>query len=71
MTERRVSIRHIAIRYGLPTGVIARAISVGELPAITTKTETGRDRVYIAPSDADAWFNNLSTALTTSVAQVR
>jgi hypothetical protein len=70
-TERRVSIRNVSIRYGIPTGVVARAVTVGELPAIVTKTETGRDRVYIAPSDADAWFENLSTVVTTSAAQVQ
>jgi hypothetical protein len=32
---------------------------MGELPAIKTKTETGRERVYILKDDAEKWFNSL------------
>jgi len=32
---------------------------MGELPAIKTTTETGRERIYILNNDADIWFNSL------------
>lgn len=47
------------MEYGLPPRVISRAILMGELPAIKTKTETGRERVYILKDDAEKWFNSL------------
>lgn len=58
-TQRRLSIRATAMEYGLPPRVISRAILMGELPAIKTKTETGRERVYILKDDAEKWFNSL------------
>jgi hypothetical protein len=60
-TQKRLSVRAIALKYGLPTRVISRAVSMGELPAVLTKTETGRERAYILIDDADSWFLSLST----------
>lgn len=71
MTERRVSIRQIAIKYGLPTGVVARAVSTGQLPAVVTLTETGRERAYISPSEADSWFHALVNQTPSQTAQVQ
>lgn len=34
---------------------------MGELPAVLTKTETGRERAYILIDDAESWFLSLST----------
>lgn len=44
---------------GIPARVVARAVASGELPALRTKTETGRDRVYISYEDAQAWLSSL------------
>lgn len=33
----------------------------GELPAVRTTTETGRQRIYVSFEDADRWFNSLTT----------
>ena len=60
-TQKRLSVRAIALKYGLPTRVISRAVSMGELPAVLTKTETGRERAYILIDDAESWFLSLST----------
>ena len=57
--QRRLSIRATAMEYGIPPRVISRAIWMGELPAIKTKTETGRERVYILKDDAEKWFKSL------------
>ena len=57
--QKRLSIRATAIKYGLPPRVISRAIWMGELPAIKTTTETGRERIYILNDDADKWFDSL------------
>ena len=46
--------------YGIPARVVSRAITNGELPAVITITETGRERAYISNEDADHWFNSLS-----------
>lgn len=46
--------------YGIPARIVSRAISNGELPAVLTVTETGRERAYISYEDAAAWFNTLS-----------
>lgn len=54
---KRVSIRAISIKYGLPPAVVSRAITSGELSAVLVTTETGRERAYIAPEDAEHWFN--------------
>ena len=61
-TQKRLSVRAVALKYGLPTRVISRAVSVGELPAVLTKTETGRERAYILSEDADSWFSSLLTS---------
>lgn len=61
-TMRRLSIRAVSLRYGLPPTVVSRSVAAGELPAVVVKTETGRERVYIAPDDADQWFRSLLTA---------
>lgn len=60
-TEKRMSIRATAMRLGLPTRVISRAVWSGELVAIHTTTETGRERIYIRFADADNWFKSLSS----------
>ena len=44
----------------MPPRVVTRAIWSGELSAIKTTTETGRERVYILTDDADTWFDSLS-----------
>jgi hypothetical protein len=54
-----MSIRNVAMTYGIPARTVARAVSTGELPAIITKTETGRDRAYISHDDAAKWFASL------------
>lgn len=59
-TQRRMSIRNVAMTYGIPARTVARAVSTGELPAVMTKTETGRERAYIASDDAARWFDSLS-----------
>lgn len=48
--------------YGLPARVVARAVETGDLPAVRTITETGRERVYILPEDAQSWFRSLHTS---------
>jgi hypothetical protein len=57
---RRMSIRGVAMTYGLPARAVARAVAVGDLPAARTVTETGRERVYILPQDAEAWVESLN-----------
>lgn len=52
---------------GIPARVVARAVASGELPALRTKTETGRDRAYILYEDAQEWL--LSLQQETSVAK--
>jgi hypothetical protein len=59
-TQRRMSVRAVATAYGIPARVISRAISSGELRAVVTTTETGRERAYIAAADAATWFETLS-----------
>jgi hypothetical protein len=70
-TQRRLSIRGVALTYGIPARAVSRAISSGELPAIMTKTETGRDRAYIAYEDATAWFESLSASIEPTREKVR
>lgn len=65
--QRRLSIRATAIKYGLPPRVISRAIWSGELLAIKTTTETGRERIYILVDDADKWFQSLALPADISV----
>ena len=57
--QKRLSIRAVALRYGIPSRVVARAVWLGELNAIKTTTETGRERIYILIEDADKWFSSL------------
>jgi hypothetical protein len=65
---KRLSIRAVAMRYGLPPAVVSRAISAGELPAVVVTTETGRERAYISPDDAEHWFRErLSVSAGSSV----
>jgi hypothetical protein len=54
-----MSIRNVAMTYGIPPRVVSRAVSTGELPAVLTKTETGRERAYILSEDAEHWFTTL------------
>lgn len=65
--QRRLSIRATAIKYGLPPRVVSRAIWSGELPAIRTTTETGRERIYILNDDAEKWFSSLTLTNESSV----
>lgn len=58
--QRRMSIRSVAMTYGIPARAVSRAIESGELPAVITTTETGRERAYISSADADSWFESLS-----------
>lgn len=60
MTPRRLSIRAVAMTYGIPARAVSRAVASGQLPALVTITETGRERVYISPDDAAAWFDSLA-----------
>jgi hypothetical protein len=61
-TTKRLSIRSIALMFGLPPRVISRAIASGELPAVLTTTETGRERAYVSEEEANIWFNSLTSA---------
>ena len=61
-TTKRLSIRGIALMFGLPPRVISRAIASGELPAVLTTTETGRERAYVSEEEANIWFNSLTSA---------
>jgi hypothetical protein len=58
-TQRRMSIRNVALTYGIPARTVSRAVSSGDLPAVVTKTETGRERAYISIDDAERWFSTL------------
>lgn len=46
--------------YGIPARTVSRAVETGELHAVRTTTETGRERVYISREDAQVWFESLS-----------
>lgn len=59
---KRMSVRNVALTYGIPSRAVARAVDNGDLPAVKMITETGRERSYIAKTDADLWFASLSTA---------
>jgi hypothetical protein len=65
--SKRLSIRRVALLLGIPARVVARAVASGELPALVTKTETGRDRVYISYEDAQSWLSSLQSE--TSIAK--
>lgn len=69
-TQRRISIRNVAMTYGIPARTVARAVATGELPAVLTTTETGRERAYISGEDAAEWFESL-TAYDSSSEKVR
>lgn len=58
-TARRLSVRAVSLRYGLPPGVVSRAVASGSLPAAVVVTGSGRERAYISPEDADKWFREL------------
>lgn len=49
------------MKYGLPPAAVSRAVSSGELPAVIVTTESGRERSYISPEDADRWFHEMLT----------
>jgi hypothetical protein len=67
-TKRRMSVRAVAMTYGIPTRTVVRATCSGELPAIKTTTETGRERVYILATDAENW---ISSMLSTTPAELQ
>lgn len=58
-TKRRMSIRAVSKTYGIPTRTVVRAACSGELPAIRTVTETGRERIYILATDAENWISSM------------
>jgi hypothetical protein len=58
-TKRRMSVRAVAMTYGIPTRTVVRATYSGELPAIRTVTETGRERIYILATDAENWITSM------------
>jgi hypothetical protein len=60
-TQRRMSIRNVAMTYGIPARTVTRAVANGDLPAVRTTTETGRQRIYVSFEDADTWFSSLTT----------
>lgn len=60
--KRRMSVRNIALTYGIPARAVARAIENGELPAVKLTTETGRERAYVSTTDAATWFSSLLTS---------
>jgi hypothetical protein len=62
-SNKRLSIRRVAIMLGIPARVVARAVASGALPAIKIKTETGRDRAYILYEDAQAWVCTLQQSV--------
>lgn len=64
-TQKRLSIRATAMRYGIPTRIVSRALYLGHLSAVKVTTETGRERFYILVDDADVWFNSLSSSVST------
>lgn len=58
-TTKRMSIRAVALAHGIPARTVSRAVESGSLSAVRTVTETGRERVYISPEDAQQWVNGL------------
>lgn len=60
-TKRRMSVRAVALAYGIPTRTVVRATEVGDLPALRTITETGRERIYILDTDAESWIRSLDS----------
>jgi excisionase family DNA binding protein len=68
-TKRRMSVRAVAMTYGIPARTVVRATETGELPALRTTTETGRERIYISDADVERWLDSMlsATALTVQV----
>lgn len=60
-TSKRLSVRRVAMTFGIPSRTVSRAIACGDLPAIKTTTETGQERAYISYEDALAWIRSLHT----------
>lgn len=58
-TTKRMSVRAVARAHGIPARTVSRAVESGSLPAVKTVTETGRERVYISPEDAQQWVSSL------------
>jgi hypothetical protein len=58
-TNKRMSIRAVARVHGIPARAVARAVDAGTLPAVKIETDTGRERVYISPEDAQQWVAGL------------
>jgi hypothetical protein len=58
---RRVSVRKVAIKYGVPAGAVIRAIDSGELSAVMIRTPSGQERLYICEVDAANWIESLRT----------
>lgn len=56
---KRMSVRAVARTHGIPARTVSRAVESGSLPAVKTITETGRERVYISPEDAQQWVDGL------------
>jgi hypothetical protein len=56
---KRMSIRAVARTHGIPARTVSRAVESGSLAAVRTVTETGRERVYISPEDAQHWVDGL------------
>jgi hypothetical protein len=54
-----MSVRAVAKEYGIPARTVARAVQTGDLAALRTITETGRERAYIRSADAAAWAESL------------
>ena len=66
-TKRRMSVRAVAMTYGIPARTVVRATETGELPALRTVTETGRERIYISDADVQRWLDSMSSAATLTV----
>lgn len=60
-TAKRLSIRSVSLKLGLPPRVVSRAVIKGELPAVITTTDTGRERIYVSEQDAYEWFTSLTS----------
>lgn len=59
--QRRLSVRKIALIYGIPAGAVVRAVDAGELPAVRLTTPTGKERLYVLRDDANSWIESLFT----------
>lgn len=63
-TKRRMSVRAVAMTYGIPARTVVRATETGELPALRTVTETGRERIYISSNDVERWLDSKLSGVT-------